>query len=222
MKDFIYLFQERRKEVDLYFEHLEDFWLRDAKIIFPNGSCKELDTDFKHILSANAFLILYNLVEACLSAAIEAIFLEVKEQVSSYDDIKPNIQKEIVEHIRKDVATDRFVDNVNHIIIDILNHHPTSREVFSGNIDREAIKDISRKYGFSIHTDARKTKNGEKLMIIKKQRNHLAHGFVSFKECGQEKSLQEMKDIKNESLLYIEQILNNIEQFLEYKKYLKS
>jgi hypothetical protein len=89
-------------------------------------------------------------------------------------------------------------------------------------VDAVAIKDISRKYGFSIRTEAEKTKNGEKLATVKKRRNHLAHGFMSFKECGQERPIEMVRAIKEESLLYIEQILNNIEQFLEDKKYLKS
>ncbi len=213
MREFLLLFHERKKEVDLYFEHLEDFLSRDAKITFPDGSSKELAVDLRHIISANAFLVIYNLVESSISMALEAIFIEVKSEMVSYDTIHTSIQKEIIEHIRKNVATNRFVDTIHHIAIDILNHHPTARDLFSGNVDRDSIKDISRKYGFSTFTDARKTKNGEKLSIIKKQRNYLAHGFISFKECGKEKTFPEMQEIKTESLLYIEQILNNIEQF---------
>lgn len=216
------LFQERREEVEAYFEHVEDISLRNAQLFFPEGHFKTLDADLKHILLANTFLLIYNLVESTISSAVEAIFIEIKEEAVPYDTIRSSIQKEIIDNIRKNVATDSFIGTVNHIAIDILNHYPKPRELFSGNIDAVTIKDISRKYGFSTNTDALKTKNGEKLTTVKKRRNQLAHGFVSFKQCGKERPLEAVKIIKTESLLYIEQILNNITQFLDEKKYLKT
>ncbi len=83
------------------------------------------------------------------------------------------------------------------------------------------IKRFAQKYGFSFHTDAFTTRNGESLKIIKNRRNDLAHGFISFKHCGQDRTFSEMENIKNQSLLYIEQILNNINTFLKNKDYLK-
>jgi MAE_28990/MAE_18760-like HEPN len=222
MRAFIHLFHKRKQEVNLYFEHLEDLSDKNAQLIFSDGALKTVDSDLKHILLANTFLLIYNLVESTFSAAIEAIFIEIQAQAVAYDAIQPSIQKEVIDNIRKNVAADSFISSVNDIAIDILNHYPRPRELFSGNVDAVAIKDISRKYGFSIRTEAEKTKNGEKLATVKKRRNHLAHGFMSFKECGQERPFEMVRAIKEESLLYIEQILNNIEQFLEDKKYLKS
>ncbi|MEY4934959.1 MAG: hypothetical protein RIS64_1318 [Bacteroidota bacterium] len=225
MKDVINLFQERKNEVEIYFEHARNAWSDDASITFKQNDIKQttkLSLDLKQILLANTFLLLYNLVECTMSGALEAIYKDIKKQKFPYDKIKLNIQEEIIAHIRKNVAPDRFVRGVNDIAMDILNHHPTSRDFFSGNIDREVIKDISRKYDFSTHTDARETQNGAALEKVKTKRNHLAHGFISFKECGQEIDIFDMEKIKNQSLLYIEQILNNIDDFVKNKKYLKS
>ncbi|MEO0043393.1 MAG: hypothetical protein RL329_2841 [Bacteroidota bacterium] len=226
MKDVIHLFHERKNEVEIYFEHAKNAWFVDASLLFTDDiktkQVVKLSVELKQILLANTFLLLYNLVESSISSAMEEIYKTIKNQKIPYNNVKSNIQEEIITHIRKNVAPNRFVQSINDIAIDILNHHPTSRDFFSGNIDREVIKDISRRYGFSTETQAMDTKNGEKLKAIKRNRNDLAHGFVSFKECGQERGILEMEEIKNESLLYIEQILNNIEQFLEDKKYLKS
>jgi hypothetical protein len=118
------------------------------------------------------------------------------------------------------VNTKKFVESVEDLVIDILKYYPKSTELFSGNVDQEEIKKMAQKYGFSAHTDARKTQNGEKLKTIKNRRNELAHGFKSFQECGEERTFQEMKAIKDECLLYIEQILKNIDVFLKNKTYL--
>jgi hypothetical protein len=215
------LFQERKQEIELYFEHVADFLDKDAIVLFPDHRVKSLSLDLEHILLSNLFLLLYNLVESSISGAIESIYKEMLVHSVSYDDIQPAIQMEIMDHVRKNVNTKKLIETVNHWVIDILKHYPKSTELFSGNVDQEEIKKMAQKYGFSIHTDARKTKNGEKLKTIKNRRNELAHGFKSFQECGEERSFQEMKAIKEECLLYIEQILKNIDTFLKNKAYLK-
>jgi MAE_28990/MAE_18760-like HEPN len=226
MRDVIHLFNERKKEVEIYFEHVKNAWSDEAHITFRDDDKMQhqikLSLDLKQILLANTFLLLYNLVECTLSGALEAIHKDIKRQKFSYDKIKINIQKEIIEYIRKSVASNRFVEGVNDIAIEILNYHPNRREFFSGNIDRELIKDISRKYDFSTRTEARETRNGEAINTVKELRNDLAHGVFSFKECGQARSLLEMEKIKTQSLLYMEQILNNIDNYVKNKEYLKS
>ena len=107
---------------------------------------------------------------------------------------------------------------LNSIASDIIKQYP--RKIFSGNIDAKKVKEVSEKYGFSCQTDYRSTKNGEKLLIVKSQRNALAHGDLSFQDCGQDYTIQDMITIKNEVLNYLDEILNNIEVFLSEQKYL--
>ncbi|MEN9610069.1 MAG: hypothetical protein RLZZ628_883 [Bacteroidota bacterium] len=221
MTEVLLLFEERRHEIELYFGLLEDIAERDAQIIFRDHRIQSIELDLQHILLSNAFLLLYNLVESTISGAIEAIYKEMLENEVTFDDIQPTIQLEIVDNIRKNVNSKKFVESIHELMTDIVEHHPKSTDLFSGNIDQEEIKKIAQKYGFSAHTDARKTQNGEPLRTIKKRRNELAHGFKSFKDCGKAKTFQEMRQIKEQSLLYVEQILRNIADFLEQKRYLK-
>jgi hypothetical protein len=221
MTEVLLLFEERKREIELYFEHITDFLDENAIVLFPDHRVKSLSLDLEHILLSNLFLLLYNLVESSISGAIESIYKEMLANAVSYDAIQPAIQMEIMDNVRKNVNTKKLVETVDNLVIDILKYYPKSTELFSGNVDQEEIKKIGQKYGFSVHTEARKTKNGEKLKIIKNRRNELAHGFKSFQECGAERTFQEMKMIKEESLLYVEQILKNIDAFLKNKAYLK-
>ena len=226
MRDVIHLFKERKKEVEIYFEHVKNAWSDDAHISFRDDDKTQhqikLSLDLKQILLANTFLLLYNLVECTMSGALEAIYKDIKTQKVPYDKIKFNIQEEIVSNIKKNIQTSDFVKTINDITLDILEYHPQRDKFFSGSVDAKSIKEYSQKYGFSSNTVNRDTRDGVTLLTIKNKRNHLAHGVISFKECGQDRSLLEMEKIKNQSLLYIEQILNNIDDFVKNKKYLKS
>jgi hypothetical protein len=221
MTDTIRIFHERKKEIDTYFEYAEPICLGDAELCFKTGDFKKFDLEFKRILVANGFLLIYNVVESSIGNAIEAIYKTIKNSGKGYDHIMEGIQYEIIDNIRKNVNTSNFVKSIGDIVLDILNHHPTSKNLFSGNVDQELIKDMARQYGFEYRTDARKTNNGQGLKVVKNKRNHLAHGAISFQDCGKERTIEEMIQLKNECLAYIEGILLNIKAFLDNKTYLK-
>jgi MAE_28990/MAE_18760-like HEPN len=221
MEEVIILFNSRKAEVNTYFEYGKEIVGNHAQLLLQDKSIKPFSMDFKHIILANGFLLLYNLVESTFSNAIEAIYKTMLAEGCRYDAIQPNIQKEIIDNVRKNLNTNSFVETVHDIASDILNHYPTPRQLFSGNVDQIEIKRFAQKYGFSFHTDAMTTRNGEPLKTIKNRRNDLAHGFISFKHCGQDRTFSEMENMKNQSLLYIEQILNNMDTFLKNKDYLK-
>ena len=83
------------------------------------------------------------------------------------------------------------------------------------------IKEIAEKYGFSYQTDFAKTKNGQNLVVIKRNRNDLAHGIKSFEEVGRDKTIEELLEIKEEVVEYLRQILENIRHYLDNEEYLK-
>ncbi|TAF97369.1 MAG: hypothetical protein EAZ14_01190 [Runella slithyformis] len=221
MKDVIRMFQERMGEIDSYFQFLETIATPQAKVILKDGTTYEVDFHLNQILRANGFLLLYNLTESSISQAIEVIHNDILQKGVEYDALNRLVKKEIFNHVRKNVKVDDFINDIQNIVVDIVKFHPQSREIFSGNVDAREIKNLSGKYGFSCETDAQKTKNGEKLMVVKNHRNDLAHGFVSFQECGKNYTIEDMLQIKEEVINYIKGILENIENYLREEKYKK-
>jgi len=112
-----------------------------------------------------------------------------------------------------------FRSNESHSI-DIITAGFQKRELFSGNVDREVITETARKYGFSFDTDYSKTKHGEHLYDIMQHRNDLAHGNKSFAEIGQQTSIEDLLKVKEEVIEYLQQILQNIQEYLENEEYL--
>ncbi len=217
MRDVIRVFQERKDEIDLYFEFLEDLMIKNAQLTFPNNTKKNLDSTLSKILRANGFLLIYNVVESCISQGVEAIYLDIINKGIDYNSISSNIQREIIGNIKSNIKVAKFVEDVNDITIDIMRQYP--KKIFSGNVDAKKIKEIADKYGFSHQTDSKFTKNGAKLVTVKEKRNDLAHGEISFQECGKDYTIQDIIAIKNEVIKYLEEILNNIEQFLLQDKH---
>ena len=208
-------FQERVNEIDLYFTFIEKIILKDSSLLFRNGRKEKIDADLSQILRANGFLLLYNLVESCIKKSIEEIYFSIRRNGIKYDDVKDGIKKEIIKYLRSDkISPDTFILLVNDIAQDIVEHCFSSERIFSGNVDAKKIRDAAAIYGFSTKTDKRKTKGGINLLTVKNRRNGLAHGDYSFRECGKDYTIQDMIKIKKEVTVYLKQILDNIENYI--------
>ncbi|MFK5953280.1 MAG: MAE_28990/MAE_18760 family HEPN-like nuclease, partial [Desulfobacterium sp.] len=98
----------------------------------------------------------------------------------------------------------------------------SEKKIFSGNIDNDLIITTALEYGFSSRTDPNRTKHGEKLRSIKDYRNDLAHGNLTFSEVGRSYDLNQLREYKDETIAYVEKIIENIDYYLRNQRYLNN
>ncbi|MBC6481434.1 MAG: hypothetical protein GDA56_30435 [Hormoscilla sp. GM7CHS1pb] len=218
-------FNERSQEVSKYFMFLKSLEQGATKLSMEGKGgipkIKEIDSELIKTLKASGFLLLYNLVEATMRNAIEARFYELQSQGVSYDQIRPELKKIILKNLKKR-NTEKIFSSITAIAVDIIAAGFEKEDLFSGNVDARKIRDTAKEYGFSYQTDYAKTGNGEDLLIIKSNRNDLAHGHKSFAEVGKQRTADELLKIKEKTVSYLREILQNIEQYLSNKEYLDS
>ncbi|MEG3876100.1 MAE_28990/MAE_18760 family HEPN-like nuclease [Microcoleus sp. herbarium7] len=218
-------FNERSKEVSKYFMFLKSLEQGTTKLSMQGqggiSKIKEIDSELIKTLKASGFLLLYNLVEATMRNAIEAIFDELRGQGISYDQVKPELKKIVLKNLKKR-NPDIIFSSITAISLDIITAGFDKKDLFSGNIDGLKIRTTATEYGFSHLTNYAKTGNGSDLLIIKTNRNDLAHGFKSFADVGKDKTANELLEIKKKTVRYLRQILQNIEQYLSNQDYLDS
>lgn len=216
-------FNERSREVSKYFIFLKSLEQGTTKLSMEgkggNPKIREIDPDLIKTLKASGFLLLYNLVEATMRNAIEAIFDELRGKGVSYDEIRPELKKIVLKNLKKR-NPDKIYSSITAISLDIITAGFDKEDLFSGNLDGRKIRDTATEYGFSHSTDYAKTGDGSDLVIIKTNRNDLAHGVKSFEEVGRDKTADDLLKIKNKIVRYLKQILQNIEQYLYNKDYL--
>ena len=103
------------------------------------------------------------------------------------------------------------------------NPEKQGKDIFglSGNIDARKIRELAEIYGFKSKLTNSKETAGNDLLKIKEQRNKLAHGDITFADCGKDKSVTQMIDYKNNTVEYLESVLVNIEDYLKNTKFKK-
>ena len=213
-------FNKRSKEVGKYFVFIKSLEQGTTKLAMEGKAgtkIKEVDLELAKTLNASAYLLLYNLIESTMKNAIEAIFDELQNQSISFDKIRPELKKIVLQNLKRR-NPDKVLQKIVDISVDIITAGFDKEELFSGNIDAQKIKTTAKEYGFSAKT---KTDSSD-LLTVKDNRNDLAHGIKSFAEVGKEKSADELIKIKDKVVKYLRQILENIKIYIDNQEYLDS
>lgn len=231
------LFNERRAEIEAYFDFLADIIDHRASLLFPvprggnedDRVEKPVHIDLSHTLKANGFLLLYNLVEASIGSAIEEIHATIAADAGlGADALIDPLTSNALGRFRAGAMTitQHCMHPVSQTVLRYwLDDHQRSiannkNPLFSGNIDAKKVREVAEDYGFS-HRTSRAAKGGKRLLDVKSKRNALAHGKVAFKACGQSLAMPELQEIKTEVIRYLDEILANIETYLSAQTYLR-
>ena len=221
-------FNDRKDEIDLYFEFI-DFLDNIEKTENMRKSNHILyNKDVEKIIRANSLLMLYNLVESTLVTGIEEVYSALKENNITYSQVRREI-REIWFNYRFSNAYDRkahydtYKKTAEKIITSIMLNEPLilDRKAtgISGNLDATSIRDVCKKHGIQFNTPGN-CHGGEKLTQVKDQRNQLAHGTLSFVECGRDFTGEDLHVIKEEVENFLSGFIDSIESYYDNEEYL--
>ena len=217
-------YTKRLNEVTLYFETIKLLDNGDCFIICKdiNGGTTEkiIDGELAKIMKANGFLLLYNLIEATIRNSISAILNSISTDKLTFKLLSDNLKKLwINQEINKTKDISKFKEKVSELSEKILNDKllEFSNECvnISGNIDAQRIREIAKKFGYL------EPKDGRGLQTIKDKRNQLAHGEFTFSDIGKNYTSNDLIDYKSEVVTFIENVLNNVETYINAKGYKK-
>ena len=219
-------FQKRKAETENYFEFLAIFDNDDTRLQYKKEECgvitKKIQPQFRIILIANAFLILYNLIESTVRNSIIEIYTKIKDDKVSYEGLSENLKKIWIKQTTDNLKEGNYrPETLRNYIFDlakdILNKEIIilSKENmdFSGNLDAQKIRNLADDIGFDI------SPNGRNLVEIKNKRNRLAHGEQTFYDVGKDFTVNDLIDYKNETFEYLSDVIEKIEMFILDKKY---
>ena len=223
----IILFEERKTEIEFYYSILKDL---DSS----NGKINTIDNArFERILKSNFLLMLYNLIEACITTG----FIEIYEAIETYG----NTYMELIEEFQRiwsDFKVSEPSENtanqgtykriVRNILSDILSNRPLEFGLadqvkftksilrISGNLDARAIRDLLNDHKIVLADQAEKPK----MLTVKRKRNQLAHGEESFGDSARDYTVADLEDFKDEVLGFIKSVLDTMKEYYDNKDYL--
>lgn len=229
-------FNERLEEIEAYLTFLDGLET-EIQSGRPRlgASGPVITTDQQHILYSSVYLQLYNLVEATITRCLDAVC-----QAASTGgrwkpgDLSLELRKEWVRYTAKThiELTDEnrlkaAVDLVGHLV-EALPVEPFKVEKSGGSWDDAMIENIAGRIGLQLHisqdvyTGVKRHIREDKgaLEVIALLRNNLAHGSLSFAECGRGVVVRELRDLKQRTSLYLSEIVDTFEAWVESYEFL--
>ncbi|WP_377477579.1 MAG: MAE_28990/MAE_18760 family HEPN-like nuclease [Microcoleus anatoxicus] len=234
MKDFIKEFNRRVAEIQKYFELVDRIEQLGAfstnSITFPSGEYI-VDSDLQKILKSHCYLLLYNLVESSIRNGITAIHDVILTYQLTYKDLSPKIKRLWLlndrsksfrdSYIKKDTVADNLQELIKSVLDDEMVSLDPSNIPISGNLDAKTITELIDMYGFFGNLGVPSKEIDDILNFVVKIRCDLAHGNVSFCDASSQSLItwSKLVDDKDKLVKYLTHLLNNIDDYIEKKKY---
>lgn len=228
-----HVFQEHKQEINLFYSFLEDIIKHDGRLFIdpPTNTIKVIKIDTTSILKSSFFLMLYNCVESTIVNCLNTIIREIRVNQCKYSDLSEamqlvslaaydyNIQQaenkeKRVECLKKqiDFSTGLSVFNVDVKALT----GSSSQGTFSGSLDSREIRKLFGRIGLDL-TDL----TCVEMVKVRDCRNKLAHGEKSFQECCRDFTIQYIEASKNNTLTYLENLIDKVDIYIQTKSYKK-
>lgn len=226
-------FQERYDEVQIYLD-----LLRSVELATREGNPRFAGTDDTvsvsqvRILSSNLYLQLYNLVEATVTKCLESVSDAVENLGLKPADLSESMRKEYVKSLARtnvEMGAEKRLQATMELCDALLEQLPiVGFEVVAGgggNWDDQEIEKLCKRLGFSFEL-SREARKGAKthvrddlnsLKLVVNRRNGLAHGSLSFVDCGSEMLFTDMENLARTIGIYLSEFVDAVVYFLNFE-----
>lgn len=230
-------FRERRDEVTAYMELIKniDRARQLGRFAFADDQVS-ISPLQQQILYANVFVQLYNLVEATITRCLEELHSAATAGHTPADLAAPILREWVRFKARThtDRAHDRRLDATVELAEHLINTLPVDpfriESGGGGNWDDRKIEHIAGRIGCPLEIDGSVREEAKRhvrdelgsLQLVRHLRNRLAHGLMSFGECGADMTVSDIDPIVSAVLDYLDAVVSGFVRYFDHQGYLGS
>ncbi len=237
MQNFRKTFEDRLQEIDSYFELLNviqnQVRLGPPRIGGPDGYV--ITVEQQRILYSSVYLQLYNLIESTVSQCIEAVSSFLIKRESRPKDLCDELRREWVRYSAR-THIDLNFENRLKAALELCEHLIDSLPIVTfeiqkgggGNWDDGEVENLAKRIGLQLKFEPAIYKNIKRpfrnemgpISYVKTVRNDLAHGSVSFVECGSGSTISDLESLKDITAGYLNAVITAFETAIESLEFL--
>lgn len=233
MDPLVQSFEERLQEIEAYLdllEHLE----QQVAIGPPKLGHSSITTQQQKILYSSVYLQLYNLVEATITWCIDAVCNAATENGRwKPSDLATRVRREWIRSAARthlELTAEHRLNGAVEICDHLINALPLLK--FSverrNNVDDLVIQQVTERLGLEMRLSQEALRSVKQpvrddkgpLALVKDLRNQLAHGSLSFSECGEGATVPDLRDLKTRTALYLREIIAGFRTYIDGYEYL--
>lgn len=167
-------------------------------------------------LKAEFLILLYNIVESTICDCLNTLYDSIADENLTFSDISQEIRNMWRTSLKR-----RSNPNYLKTNLELKNFRVVFESLainISGSLDIRKIFEVFSKHGCNLD-EANRKKYAESFLIVKNKRNSLAHGNISFSECGSFYMLSDLQKLKEDILNGLKEIVSQIRKHISEQKY---
>jgi MAE_28990/MAE_18760-like HEPN len=229
-------FDERLQEIEAYLDLL-DALQRQIQAGPPHIGGAPVTAQQQRILYSSVYLQLYNLVEATATWCVEGVAAAAATGgIWTPGDLSDDVRREWVRTVAR-THTDLSYDNRLQTTLDFFTWLVANKPVEKwgvekgggGNWDDGELEAIAFRLGCTLQISQPNYKGVKQhvrdqmgvLVLVRTLRNKLAHGSLSFTECGENVSVSDLRDLKDRAAAYLREVVQHFQNFIDSFSYLQ-
>lgn len=189
-----------------------------------NISIQNIDTgksliitqEMQCVAKAQSLILLYNLVESTVCDCLNAIYDAIQDECLIFGNVSDDIKNMWRNYLKKKNLPEKS-KNDNDIINMAIRFDSLAINI-SGSLDFRKIQEVFSKHGCLLDNSSRDT-IAQSFLVVKNKRNLLAHGNISFSECGAHYLLSDLQKYKEHIVDYMQDVVNKTCDYIANKAY---
>lgn len=233
-------YTDRVREIDGYYQFLfflDQGVMTGSTLLKIQNESISMDPSLQKTLFAGVYLHLYNLVESTVTLLLKAVEKAVVNEVNinGVGVLRNEMQPLWLRYIagtHDALPPEKRLEKALSVCGYFLDNLPFELEIpkgGGGNWDNENIRNLAQRMGVdlniprAINTSIKKPiKDGKGVIqIITLTRNKLAHGEISFSECGGELTISAAKEHIEVTKKYLKAVIDCFDDYLNNAGYKK-
>ncbi len=215
-------FNERLQEIDAYINLLEALE-RHLQTGAPKIGGTAITAQQQKILYSSVYLQLYNLVEATVTWCVDAVVMASTDGGRwKPGDLIERLRREWIRASARthvELSVDNRLNTAVAFCDQLLQSLPVQawsvEKGGGGSWDDKTIEAITDRIGCELHlspavrTAVKRHVKDDRgaLALVKYLRNQLAHGEISFEQCGDGITVTDLKQIRDSAALYLKEVV---------------
>jgi hypothetical protein len=232
-------FDERYEEIVAYLDFLDGIedLLQSGVPRLGGEAGAVVTTQQLRILYSSVYLQLYNLVESTITGSLDAVSrAAIQRAACTPGDLSDEMRREWVKHVARtnvEMGPERRLDEAialcNHLVASLPVDPFDIEKGGGGNWHDGEIERIARRIGCDLSV-SRRAKMGIRreirddlgaMGLVVRLRNALAHGNISFGECGQYDTAASLRILASSVEVYLREVVAAFGKYIEEQRYLR-
>lgn len=173
---------------------------------------QEMQCAFK----AQFLMILYNIVESTVCDCLNFFYDSIADDELTFAELSDEMRAMWKEYLKR-TSNPNFQKSDTELMDMTIRFESLAINI-SGSLDMRKIIDVFSKHGCRLE-EINRDKYSNSFLVVKNQRNNLAHGNISFSECGSNYMISDLKKFKEDILIVLQELVNQAKEYISNKRY---